>query len=131
MTGVLIRLVLLAVVGGGAWLIAGWWQRRRGAGRIAIPPGLTLVTGPGCALCGPVQRALARAGVEPRLAEVDSFELPGPQIRSLPVALLVDASGTVVMRRSGRAALDDAGALAKGALNLQQELDGSRRSTPA
>jgi len=107
-----LRVVVLALIGGGAWLAVAWWQRRPLAGSVLLPAGVTLVTGPGCSMCGPVEQALRRAGVEPRLSQVDAVELSGSSIRSLPAALVVDDRGTVVMRRSGRAALDDAEALA-------------------
>lgn len=112
MTVTLIRLLVLAFVAGGAWVLVGWWQRRPGRDRPGLPGGLTLVTGPGCALCGPVERALRRAGAAPRIVDVATAVLPGPPIRSLPVAIVVGAGGEVVMRRAGRSALDDAGLLA-------------------
>ncbi|MGI9647427.1 MAG: hypothetical protein ACR2OI_02800 [Acidimicrobiia bacterium] len=107
-----LRLILLALVGGGAWLLVSLWQRRPVGGDVGLPAGVTLVTGPGCSLCEPAERALRQAGVEPRLAEVGAPDLPDAPIRSLPTALLVNHAGTVVMRRSGRAAVADAGVLA-------------------
>lgn len=107
-----LRIGLLALVAGGAWLLVMLWQRRPAGGHSGLPAGVTLVTGPGCSLCEPAELALRRAGVEPRLAGVDGLELSGAPIRSLPTALLVDHAGTVVMRRSGRAAVADAEALA-------------------
>jgi hypothetical protein len=53
--------------------------------------------------------------IETEAAGPPAVEVPGPPIRSLPVALVVDGSGRVVMRRTGRLALDDAPALAAGA----------------
>ncbi|MBT8193009.1 MAG: hypothetical protein KJP22_06390 [Acidimicrobiia bacterium] len=108
----LLRMAVLLLVGGGAWFLVGRWQRRRGPAPTVLPPGITVLTGPGCALCGPVERALLRAGAAPRVADIHEVDLSGPPIRSLPVALVVDHEGGVVMRRSGRAALDDAAALA-------------------
>lgn len=107
------RIVVLALVAGGASLLVALWQRRPLPGYDGLPAGVTLVTGPGCSLCGPVERALIQAGIEPRVAEVGALELSGTPIRSLPTALLVDRQGSVVMRRSGRPALDDAGAMAE------------------
>jgi hypothetical protein len=54
--------------------------------------------------------------VELRVTDVAAIDLAG--IRSLPVALVVDHRGAIVMRRSGRAALDDASKLAARALAL-------------
>jgi len=110
--GLVVRASVLVLVGGGAFLLVALWQRRPGPAQMPLPAGITLVTGPGCTLCGPVERALRRAGVDPTVAEVGSLDLPGPQIRSLPVAFVIDDRGEVVMRRSGRAALEDAAALA-------------------
>ena len=107
-----LRIVLLVLVGGGAWLIVVLWQRRPAGALSGLPAGVTLITGPGCSLCEPAQRALRRAGIEPRLAEAGALEVSGTPIRSLPTALLVDQTGAVVMRRSGRAAVTDAEALA-------------------
>lgn len=107
-----IRLALLAVLGSGAWLVAGWTQRRRIRGRLALPAGITLITGPGCSMCIPVERALVRAGARPVVTDVAELMIPGLTVRSLPTVLVVDEAGTVVMRRSGRAALNDAALLA-------------------
>jgi hypothetical protein len=117
-TATLLRLLLLGAVGGSAWLLVGWWQRRTGRNDRGLPVGLTLVTGPGCALCGPVERALRRAGATPVVVDVTTAVLPGPPIRSLPVAMVIGAGGEVVMRRAGQSALDDAGMLAARALAL-------------
>ena len=114
----LLRMAVLLLVGGGAWFLVGRWQRRRGPASTLLLPGVTVLTGPGCALCGPVERALVRAGAAPRVADINEVDLPGPPIRSLPVALVVDHNGAVVMRRSGRAALEDAAALAERAAAL-------------
>ena len=99
-------------------MVVGWWQRRTGRNHLGLPVGLTLVTGPGCAICGPVERALRRAGAAPVVIDVTTAVLPGPPIRSLPVAIVVDTAGDVVMRRAGRSALDDAGMLAARAVGL-------------
>jgi hypothetical protein len=117
-TAPLVRLLVIAAVGGGAWLLAGWLQRRPGRSQPGLPLGLTLITGPGCRLCGLVERALRRAGVVPRIVDVEFAQLPGYPIRSLPVAVVVDGDGEVVMRRAGRSALDDALKLAARARTL-------------
>ena len=99
-----LRLIILALIGGGAWYVAAAWQRRRGADR-GFPPGVTLITGPGCSLCGPVEAALRRAGVVPMVRDIAS--IAPHSIRSLPTLIVVDEEGDVILRRSGRPALDD------------------------
>ena len=99
-----IRLVILALVGGGAWYLSAAWQRRRGA-RLHFSPGVTLFTSAGCSLCGPVEHALRRAGVVPIVRDAATVE--GLAIRSTPTVIVADESGEVVVRRSGRMALDD------------------------
>ena len=105
-------MLILGLVAGGAWLLLELWQRRPGRHRPGLPAGLTLVTGPGCALCAPLEQALRRAGVVPRVVDIAAAAFPGPSIRSLPAAIVVDTAGEVVMQRFGRSALDDAWALA-------------------
>lgn len=123
MVQLLIRLALLALVGGGAWLLVRLWERRGGPAFLPLAAGLTLVTGPGCGLCGPVERALVLAGVKPMIAEVGTIDLPGSPIQSLPIAIVVDSNGIVVMRRSGKAALEDAKQLAACASDLNSQVD--------
>lgn len=107
-----LRVALLVGALAAAWLAVAAWERRRGAPRPAFRAGLTVITGPGCRLCEPVVRELRRCGAEPWV--VDVAELPPGALgaSSLPVAVVVDGAGDVVLRRAGRAALDDAGALA-------------------
>ena len=104
-----LRLVILALVGGGAWYLSAAWQRRRGSD-LGFPPGVTLITGPGCSLCGPLEAALRRAGVVPVVRDISTVE--SSAIRSLPTLIVVDDAGDVVLRRSGRLALDDVAVVA-------------------
>lgn len=98
-----LRLVLLALTLAAAFGGAALFQRRRPRARTGLPPGLVLVTGPGCGLCEPARQALLRAGIEP--ITVDVGEAPDVGVRSLPTLLGVDEEGRVVWRRSGRAAV--------------------------
>lgn len=118
MMDIVIRLLLLGLVTGVSFTLVSWLQRRPVSGESGFAPGVTVFTGPGCALCGPVVHALGRVGVEPLL--VDVTVQPAPGIRSLPTVVVADATGRVQLRRSGRAALDDVPRIA----------DLSRRSLP-
>jgi hypothetical protein len=106
----ILRLVVLLVVIAGAFLCVRWLERAKGRSRPELPPGLLLVTAPGCSLCGPARASLDRAGLSYRVA--DAGEVPELGVRSVPTLLLVDDSGTVVARRSGRAAVLGAADLA-------------------
>ncbi len=111
MTGLVLRMAVLVVL----VVAAGWavWvgERHRGRRTLGLPPGLTLVTGSGCVLCGPAERALRAAGAVPGL--VDVRDLPdGSAVASLPVALVIGSDGTILMRRSGRSVISDAGSIA-------------------
>ena len=110
----MLRLVLLAVVVATALLIVAVVERRRGAGRVAgLSSGVTVVTGPGCGLCGPTVSTLRGRGVPVRV--VDVSELMAGTVLSLPTVFVVDEKGSVVLRRSGRSALTDSAALAQAA----------------
>lgn len=92
---------LVALGFGFVWL----WERRPLLGRPANGTGLTLVTGPDCALCPQARLALERAGVPHRV--VDVSQSTGLGVRSLPTLLSIDPTGVVEWRRSGRAALHE------------------------
>jgi hypothetical protein len=100
-----LRLLLLGLLTGGSFALVSWLQRRPSPDQAGFASGVTVFTGPGCALCGPLVHALNRVGVEPLI--VDVTVQPSPEIRSLPTVVVADGSGTVVLRRSGRAALID------------------------
>ncbi len=107
-----LRVGLLVLVAGLAWLAVRGWERRLGAPEPGLPPGLVVITGPGCRLCDPVVRELRRAGAEPRILDIAEVPPGAVGASSLPVAMVVDAAGRVVLRRAGRAALDAARELA-------------------
>ncbi len=115
MIDVLIRLALLALAAAAALGVVWAWERRRPPGSPGLAPGLTLVTGPGCARCGPAEQALRRAGAEPTVVDVSTVNVSALRIAALPAALVTDRAGRVVLQRSGYAALRDAGALAAAA----------------
>lgn len=91
-------------------------ERRRGPRRLRLPTGVVVVTGPGCALCGPTVAALEARGISP--ATLDIADLPSTVgvIRSLPVVYVVGEAGDVLLRRSGRSALTDVPTIARAAV---------------
>jgi glutaredoxin len=97
------RFVVLVLVVSLAVLATRVVERSKGRSRTGLEPGLLLVTSLGCTLCGPAQRALDAAGVDYRM--VDAAAVPELGIRSVPTLFLVDGTGAVVARRSGRAAI--------------------------
>lgn len=116
----LLRAVLVLLVVGTVFAVTGAASRRRGPrARLSLAPGIVVVTGPGCRLCGPAIAAIERAGGEPRLVDVSDPAVAVLGVRSLPTAVVVDGDGTVAMRRSGRSAVDDAAALVAGAAAVQ------------
>jgi hypothetical protein len=121
----LLRITLLGLLAGGSLALVSWWQRRPlpESGRFA--PGVTVFTGPDCRLCGPLVHALGRVGVEPQIVDI-ADAAPPPGIRSLPTVLVADAAGEVVLRRSGRAALEDVVTIA----GLSQALGGHAAHRP-
>lgn len=84
-------------------------ERARIRRRPRLSPGVTLVTAAGCSLCPAVESALASAS--PRVVDASSL----PEVRSVPTVLVVDGTGRVTMRRSGKAALADVASLLEAA----------------
>lgn len=102
-----IVLATVVVLGFGlVWL----WERRPRLGRATSVAGLTLVTGPDCALCPQARLALQRAGVPHRVLDVS--ESDGLGVRSLPTLLSIAPTGAIEWRRSGRAVLHEVTRLA-------------------
>lgn len=100
------RLAIVVVVVGVAALVVRLVERRLPRS-LRLPVGITLVTGPDCALCGPVARALESGGVSIRTIGSDEMD-QRHGVRAVPTVLVADEEGRVVMRRSGRSALADA-----------------------
>jgi hypothetical protein len=97
-------LILLIVLALGLVLVA--WRERSGSNTGRIAPGINVVVGPGCRLCGPLIAALEGAGAE---FTVMNLEEAGERafVRSLPTVLVGDRAGEVIFRRSGRSAISD------------------------
>lgn len=108
------RLVLLALVVAAAWLAVRWWERRRTVAG-SLPPGLTVLTAPGCTLCDPAVEALRRASPEAPIRVVDVAESGVVGITSVPTVVAVAPDGSVILQRSGQSAIRDAAALAAAA----------------
>lgn len=110
------RLALLGVLLAGAVLVLNLYERRPGMGghvrrRVegVLAEGVWLVVREGCRLCGPARSALQSAGVDPGLVSSERADAVG--VKSVPTALVVDCTGSVVLRRSGRSVLTDAAAI--------------------
>jgi hypothetical protein len=103
-----LRLIVLALVLGGAMLTVAGLQRRIPRTKVGLGPGITLVTGPGCTLCGAARNALSSAGGSIAEVDVNDLVVAPLRIRSLPTVYVVANDGRVLARRSGRAAITDA-----------------------
>ena len=97
-------LILLVVLGLALALVA--MRERTGSKRGHIAPGINVVIGPGCRLCGPLTAALEAAGAEFVLLDTGDARVPA-SVRSLPTVLVGDRAGQVILRRSGRSAISD------------------------
>ena len=111
MTAIARRVVILLSVVIGAWLAVAVVERR---GRWRATTGgqrLVLITGDGCRLCGPAEAALRSHGLPVEVVDVrepNDFRPP----RALPTAIVLDESLRIIMRRTGRSVIDDAGLIA-------------------
>lgn len=115
MTGWALRLLVLGAVVSSAFLVAWLWSRRNPRVESGgLTPGLTVITGPDCRLCDPAVAALHRAGAVVTIVDDEGLRAR-LKVRSLPTAVVVAAGGEIVARRSGRAVIDDALALAEAA----------------
>lgn len=108
------RAVILVAVVALAWLGVRWWERRRTVAG-SLPPGLTVLTAPGCTLCDPAVEALRRASPETSIRVVDVADWSVTGVSSVPTVVAVAADGSIVLQRSGASAIRDAAALAAAA----------------
>ena len=99
----IVRLGLVVVVIGVAWLAVALWERRPRPTRRALASGLTLVTGADCALCPQAVAAVGEAGIPVTL--IDIADVADPTIKSIPTAFVADAAARVIARRPGRSAI--------------------------
>lgn len=109
------RLVVLGLAVAVAFGVVAVLERRRGKIGGDLPAGITLVTGPDCRLCESARRALVAAAPDLPVRVVDVSALGDPSVRSVPTVVVADGSGEVILRRSGRAAISDAGRIAAAA----------------
>jgi hypothetical protein len=119
MMEILIRLLLVVVFIGVALASIRGIERRRRRTESVFRPGLTLVVGPGCALCAPAKQALEAAGAVPEIVDVRDTPT-GLKSLSLPIAIVTNREGVVVMQRSGRSVIVDAPQLATSAAEVVQ-----------
>ncbi len=114
----ILRVLVLAVIVGGGYLAIGVAERRTRRSKVDLARGVTVVIGPTCRLCLPAVAALQARDVETHLIDVSAAPPSLGTIRSLPLAVLVDRHGQVVMRRSGRSVLADADRIAEAAARV-------------
>ena len=113
------RVALLSLVLAVSSGLVAAWHRRPGRGVASRQAGVVLFTGPGCTLCGPVERALRARGVNLVVVDVTATE-PTPAVRSLPTVVVTAEDGATLLRRSGRAALEDVAAIATAAATVHR-----------
>jgi glutaredoxin len=111
MIDVLVRVALVALLVAAGILVVRILERRRGPRRSGLSSGVTVVTGPECRWCDRVIAALRSRGVDPVVVDVGDAPPALGRVLSLPTVVVADASGTVVLRRTGRAAVDDTPAI--------------------
>ena len=99
------RAVILALVVAAAFLVVWVSERLRPRGA-SLRPGITVVTGPDCRLCGQVLDRLEQRAIAHRRIDVADV---GRQmtIRAVPTVLVADRTGAVVLRRAGKSAIAD------------------------
>jgi len=114
MMDALIRMLLVGALIGVTFAAVRSAERRRHLTGSPFSPGLTLVVGPGCALCGPAEHALRALGAVPKI--IDVRETPSAAVsRSLPTAIVTNQKNMVVMQRSGRSVIADASEIVRSA----------------
>ena len=103
------RLLLVAARAVVAWLIVRWWERRLGRGSV-VTPGLTVIVTPTCLICPDTIAALHQADPEldMRILDATVDDVSAYGVRSAPTVVVADRSGTIRLRRTGRASVTDA-----------------------
>jgi hypothetical protein len=119
MTGLVLRSVVLAIVVFAAFVAVRLWERRGGRASPGLAPGITVVTGPHCRLCEPALDAIRTGGGEPDVVDIAQGRLVLGPISSLPVAVVASPDGTLVLRRSGRSVITDAGDIVRAAKRVE------------
>jgi hypothetical protein len=115
----LIRLLIVGLLALALVLAIRYWPRRRGVNGRGVPPGLTLVTSSSCTECVRAADALTNA-VATYLA-VDGRDSAAIGIKTLtvPVAVVGNSDGDVVMVRRGTAIAADVHRLVEAATSLR------------
>lgn len=107
MTQFALRAALLCALVALSFAIVRLAERRGRGHAIASGGRVVLLTGEGCRLCEPAERALRAVGAQVERFDIrDDHGLGVP--RTVPTALVISREGRVVMRRSGRAVIDSA-----------------------
>ncbi len=110
---IVLRLALLGVAVGLAWLLVRLWERRLGrGGRVA--PGVTIIVTPTCLICPDTMDALLQADPAMKIRVLDATEddVAAYAVQSAPTVVVADAQGQIQMRRSGRSTINDASEIA-------------------
>lgn len=115
-----LQLVVVAAALGGAFAAVRGMNRVTFSGdsgfACPLPPGVTLVTNPECAVCDDSLVALREElGHEPNVMVGPPALLESLDITAVPTVFVVDSKSRVVMRRSGRVAKAEAGRIAAAA----------------
>lgn len=98
----ILRLTLVALAVGAAWLLLTLWERRATPPVRTLVSGLTLVTGADCRLCPLAVAAVGDAGIPVSFVDIADAD---PSIRSIPTVFVADSDGRLLARRSGRSAI--------------------------
>jgi hypothetical protein len=112
MTSFIIPVIVIGLILAVSFFVTAAAARRLGrAPDTALPPGLTLVEGPGCRLCPEIRAQAERSGVTPHVITGPPGKLESLRVKGIPTVFVVDAMGSIRARRTGEAALLELGGL--------------------
>lgn len=105
----LLRVLIVGAVIAAAWFAVRIWERRLGSsGQVA--PGVTLIVTPTCLICPDTIAALRLADplLTVRVLDATVDDVKAYAVKAAPTVVVADRTGTVRLRRTGRATVDDA-----------------------
>ena len=106
------RSVILVVVLLSVWLLVAMWERRLGTPVEGVAPGVTMFTTDDCRICPLAIESLTNAGVPVRIVSANHPLADALSVRSVPTVVVVDQSGQLMLRRSGRSVITDVRSIA-------------------